>query len=441
MSRSSSMARRAFLQQCASAASGVVAGGLFVWPLAAARREPLRIAAIGVGNRGEANLLSVRNERVVALCDVDRRYLEERAERFPDARRYRDYRELFDRESLDAVVVSTPDHTHAPVALDALARGLHVYLEKPLAATVAETRRLADAARRLQLVTQTGNQHHASRGYRRAVRIVRAGVLGEVRRAYAWTDRPFWPQGRRERASERPVPGHLEWDLWLNAAPWRPYGDGYHPADWRGCWDFGAGALGDRGPHQLDPAVEALELSLPTRVVAESSEVTAESPPEWSVVKFEFPARGELPPLALTWYDGGKTPDLQALGVRRPPPNGLILEGDRAALFIPDMGGDPRLVPLPGRDPPRLPPDDPAASAPLDHVDDWLDACKTGRPARYDFSRGAVLTEICLIGNLALRTGRPIDWDAKNGRPIDCPAALPLLDRTYRTGWAPRSVP
>lgn len=427
------LSRRRFL---GCGAGLLAAGGVWSQTSPAAGDQAnnrLRIAAIGVGNRGETNVLSVRDEQVVALCDVDERYLDERSERFPGAALYRDYREMFERERLDAVVISTPDHAHAHAALLAMRRGLHVYCEKPLATTIAETRRMAAAAARHRVITQTGNQHHATRGYRRAIQLLQSRVLGDVAEVHCWTDRPFWPQGKAERPPASAPPRHLAWDLWLNTAPERPYADGYHPMNWRGYWDFGTGATGDRGLHLIDPVYSGLKLTLPSQVTAESAGVNAETLPEWSIVRYEFPERGDQPPVRLTWYEGGKQPPAERTNIAQLPPNGSLLIGSRARMFIPEMGGLPRLLPNPGMDLPALPaePENPLPS----HFEDWLAACRQRRPASFDFAVGARLTETCLLGNLAVRTGTTIRWDAAAGRAVENPAVDALLDRKYRAGW------
>ncbi len=413
--------RRRFLLQ--STRSLLAAG---VWSTAgpaSARSslERLRIAAIGVANRGETNVLSVAKENVVALCDVDRRYLDERRERFPDARTYADYRELLDRErDLDAVIISTPDHTHAHAAILALRRRLHVYCEKPLVHRHAELEPLVSAAKRAEVATQTGNQHRASDGYRRAVAWLQTGVLGAIREVHVWTDRPIWRQAGGRPASQ-PIPPYLDWDLWLGPAPERPYAAGYHPLNWRGFWDFGGGALGDRGPHLLDPLVAAWDLPPPSEITAQSHGATDEMAPEWSIVQFTFPRTPrmnvEAPVWRLTWYDGGKQPSPETTGIARLPNNGCLVMGSEGRMFLPELGGEPRLLGAAGRNAPAVPRVEiaPASS----HIDEWLEACRGRGRTSSPFLYGARLTEICLLGNVALRAGRSLKWDAKRSAPAD----------------------
>ena len=403
--------RRRFLR--ATAAATLLASGVWSQTAPARSRSPnskLNIAAIGVANRGETNLLSVASENIVALCDVDQSFLDEREERFPSAKQYRDFREMLQRDDLDAVVVSSPDHTHALASLLALKRGLHVYCEKPLAHSVAEVRAMADAAAVAKAdgrVTQTGVQHHSTPGYYLAVEWVRSGVLGEVREVHAWTDRPFWPQAIKRPAGKHAAPRNLDWNLWLGPAPERPYAPGYHPLNWRGFWDFGTGALGDRGPHLLDPVFTALNLGWPTRVDAVSKGANDETGPESSVVSLEFDR------LKLTWYDGDKQPAPELAGVRTLPANGALLIGSEAKLFIPELGGRPTLI-MP-KDKPR--PAEPKLERPPpeSHYAEWLAACRGEGAVSCDFAYGAKLTGACLLGNIAIRAGRGFSWDAARG--------------------------
>ena len=413
--------------------------GCGVWSQAQAAprsaQQKLRVGAIGVGNRGAYVVADVRREALVevsAICDVDRTYIEQMLEQLPAARVYRDFRELLDREDLDAVLVSTPDHTHAHAALAAIGRGRHVYCEKPLAHSLDETRRLAEAARRKDVATQMGNQHHSSDGYRRAVQWVRSGVLGAVREVDCWTNRPLWPQGIARPPAKQP-PASLDWDLWLGPAPERPFHDGLHPMNWRGWWDFGTGALGDMGPHLLDPVCGALKLTAPVRVAAESSPVSRESAPLWSIVRFDFPARDNLPPVRLHWYDGGKQPPPQRSGYPRLPRNGALLYGERGKMFVPELGRQPVVQMASGNPPPEMPP---AAGPPSpSHVAEWLRACRDGGATGANFQDAARLTDLCLLGNIAVRLGGSFRWDSAARRAPDRPQVANLLGRSYRRGW------
>ncbi len=427
--------RRQFVKR--TAAAGVaVASGVWTETAPAQSRSPsgkLNIGAIGVGNRGVVNTAAVSDENIVALCDVDATFLDQAGEQFPNAARYRDFRKLLEHRDLDAVVISTPDHTHFHPALLAMRRGLHVYIEKPLAHSIHECRELLKLAREKKVVTQMGNQHHSSAGYRRAVELVQSSAIGEVREVHSWTSRPLWPQGI-DRPSETPaVPKELDWDLWIGPAPLRPYHSAYHPMTWRGWWDFGVGALGDMGAHLIDPAYWGLKLTLPTSVEAESSPVNNETAPEWSVIKFEFPAREKLPPVTLTWYDGGKQPAAEITGVKRPPNNGTLLIGSRAKLFAPELGKPPVLVPNEKGE--VIEPPKPFLPESPGHHAEWIAACKGAGQTGSDFEYAARLTETCLLGNVALRTGKKIQWDADRMRATNCAEADQYVRREYREGW------
>ncbi|MEE3368680.1 MAG: Gfo/Idh/MocA family oxidoreductase [Planctomycetota bacterium] len=391
----------------------------------------LNLAAIGVWSRGQENLLAVRHENIVALCDVDARYLARVGELYPQARRYQDFRELFEREKeLDGVLVNTPDHTHFHPVMRALQQGIHVYCEKPLAHNVREVREIARAARDSRSITQMGNQHHSSAGYHQARDLVQNGDLGEIREVHSWTNRPIWPQGI-PRQKPIPVPPELAWKLWLGPAVERPYTEFYHPLKWRGWWDFGTGALGDMGPHLIDPAFWALDLKSPVEVRGTSSGVNTETGPLSSRIQFTFAARGPRPPVQLTWYDGNEVPDQSVTSVKRPPGNGTMLLGSRARLFIPQLGGKPIALPREKGDRIKLPA--PPDESPR-HEQRWLDACKGGPATNSDFQYAAALSETCLLGNVVLRTGKPIRWNAMEGK-TDQSAADVWLGRQYRQGW------
>lgn len=450
---SSRIDRRAWLR--GSLAASWITATASVKPAAATPKphDKLRLAAIGVGNRGFDNYLALSAEEVVAVCDVDERYFGPVKYSRPEVMTLTDWRELLARDDLDldGLVISTPDHTHAPIALAALGRGLHVYCEKPLAHSVAELRAMADAAsERPSLVTQMGNQHHASDGYRRAVEWIRSGRLGEVREVHVWSSRPIWPQGIDRPANMPPVPESLHWDLWLGPAPERPYHPAYHPMRWRGWWDFANGAIGDLGPHLIDAVQWGLNLPAPTRIQAESSPVNDETAPLWSIVRFEFDmpsteasdteasaAGSKRPPtvreLSLTWYDGGKQPPAEVTGVARPPAQGALVIGADAKLFIPELGRQPLVVPRQKGE--RIKPPETSLPRPASHMDEWLTACKQGQSTSSDFAYGRQLSELCLLGAIATRIGQPLAWSSTAAHFTNNPAANQLLQRKYRDGW------
>jgi predicted dehydrogenase len=300
------ISRRTFLQYSA------IAAGIWSSPSILADRSPankLNIGIIGVGGKGAENLKHVASENIVALCDIDARSLRAAAARYPRARQYSDFRKLLEQKDLDAVVISTPDHTHAVATLMAIKLGKHVYCEKPLTHTIDEARRVTQAAREYKVATQMGNSGHSSDGVRSLVEWVQAGVIGTVHEVHAWSNRPIWPQGLTRPADTPPVPDHVAWDLWLGPAEVRPWNPAYHPFNWRGWWDFGTGALGDMGCHIMDGPFWALDLGQPSTIDAESGPMTQESPPKWSVIRYEFPSNQRRSAVRLTWYDGGKKPE------------------------------------------------------------------------------------------------------------------------------------
>ncbi|MBI1785123.1 Gfo/Idh/MocA family oxidoreductase, partial [Candidatus Sumerlaeota bacterium] len=270
--------------------------------------EKMNIGSIGVGGKGFSDMEGVSSENIVAICDVDWKLAEKAFKAQPKAKRYYDYREMIEKEKLDAVIVSTPDHTHAPASVFAMQRGLHVYCQKPLTHDVYEARIMRKTAEKYGVVTQMGNQGTAEDGLRSAVEIIRSGAIGKIKEIHVWTNRPIWPQGLNRPDATPPVPEGIKWDLWLGSAPQRPYNPAYHPFNWRGWWDFGTGALGDMACHTANMAFMACDLEYPDRIEAETSERFAETPPKWSVIKYNFPARGNHPPCTFHWYDGGKMP-------------------------------------------------------------------------------------------------------------------------------------
>lgn len=395
--------------------------------------EKLNVGVIGVGGRGSDNLAALNAENIAALCDVDEQTLGPVAARHPKAKTHRDFRKLIEQADLDAVVVATPNHTHSVAAISAMKRGLHVYCEKPLAHNLHETQNMVDVARQTKHVTQMGNQHHASSGYRRAVQILRSGALGDVREIHVWTSRPLWPQGILRPVAQPPVPAGLNWDLWLGPAPERPYNAAYLPRLWRGWWDFGGGALGDFVPHLVDPIYEGLALGAPRQISPRSSAVNDEALPEWSIVKFTFPQRRELPELTLNWYDGGKQPAMEVTRVKRLPTSGALVLGERGRLFIPEMGKAPLATANDPNDTLALPEALPPAET--THWGEWIAACKAGGATSSDFAYGAGLSDIALLGNLALRVGELIEWDAVARKVTNIAAANEWLGRTPRRGW------
>jgi predicted dehydrogenase len=450
--------RRRFIYTSALAASALAAG----LPAFAARtnyKSPngrLNIGGIGVSGKGEVDLAGVFSENIVALCDVDSNNLAAALQKFPHARTYSDYRVMIEKEkNLDAVTVSVPDHHHAPAAIRAIKAGKHVYCQKPLTHTIWEARQLTLAAREHKVATQMGNQGHAGAGVRELCEMIWSDVIGPIREVHCWTDRAkgWWPQGLTRPAGSDPVPAHLNWDLWLGPAPQRPYldlwpadmrshiikmaGHVYHPFSWRGWWDFGCGALGDMGCHIMDGADWALKLGAPTSVeLVSSSARTPEMPPDSSVLRYNFPARGDMPACALTWYDSGQKPPRPAeLEAAELEDNGTLFIGEKGKIITGVYGEKPRLLPesnmadykRPAKTIPRVPKNDPYL--------DWIRACKGGPAAGSNFDVSGPFSEWVLLGNLALRTGKKIEWDSVNLRVTNVPEANEMIKGEYRHGW------
>jgi predicted dehydrogenase len=429
--------RREFIKQVAAGSFGYWISGQTLGAESNAASQKLNIGIIGAGGQGASNLQSVQSENIVALCDVDDQRAAGAFEKFPQAKRFRDFRKMLDEcRDLDAVVVSTPDHVHAAASLMAMRLGKHVYCEKPLTHSVYEARVMSDIARRQRVATQMGNGAHASERVRRVVELVQSGGIGPVREAHCWSDRPIWPQGIDRPAGTPPVPGHLDWDLWLGPAPERPYHPAYLPFNWRGWWDFGTGALGDMGCHIIDVPFWALKLRYPTAVEAEVSDRHAESAPAWSIVRYEFPARDKLPHVRLTWYDGKKLPASELVHGERLPDNGSLLVGEKATILVPHGREEVALYGTAGRinlndlKPPEL--FLPRSSG---HHQEWIDACKGGPEALSNFNYAAELTETVLLGNIACRVDRRIEWNAEDMSARNCPEIAPLVRREYRQGW------
>ncbi len=411
--------------------------------------EKVNIAGVGIGGQGGSDLRSLEKEtNIVALCDVDWAHAGGTFKRYPDAKKYKDFREMLDKEdkNIDGVVVGTPDHLHAIVSLAAIKRNKHVYCEKPLTHTVREARMLAEAAREHKVATQMGNQGQAGEEVRLLCETIWDGAIGQVREVHVWTDRPlngidkwYWPQGVDRPKGEDPVPESLNWDLWVGPAPMRPYVKGvYNPFVWRGWWDFGTGALGDIGCHYLDPVFRALKLGHPTSVEATCTLVNNETYPAASRVTYEFPARGDLAPVTLHWYDGGmkppRPPELE--DGRRLDTNGHLYVGDKGKIL------DSRLIPESRQKEYGKPPKKLERSP--GHYTEWVIACKGGKPAGSNFpDHAGLLAEVVLLGNVAIRPAlkerllsTKLLWDPKEFKFANMPDANKYLTKEYREGWA-----
>ncbi|MBC7897623.1 MAG: Gfo/Idh/MocA family oxidoreductase [Cytophagaceae bacterium] len=406
--------------------------------------DTLNIACIGVGGMGYNDVQGMAVENIYALCDVDDRAAERAYVKYPKAKRYKDYREMLAKEgsTIDAVAISTPDHLHAAITMAALKAGKHVYCQKPLARTVGEVRALkAEAARRPKQVTQMGNQGHAMDTTRVLREWIESGVIGTVQRVEFFTNRPIWPQGINRPTEMHNVPATLDWNLWLGPAAERPYHPSYAPFNWRGYWDFGTGAMGDMACHLMDAAFWILELGYPSRVIPESTALFAETAPRSSRITYEFPARNGRPPVTVTWRDGSLFPPRpEEWGTTRPWPNdpegGQLWVGDKGSLLAGTYGGDPQLC-------------DPVKHAALvanpvpqkyertpGVYKEFVAAIRSGTQPGSNFSGHAgPLTEMIVLGNLAVRSGRTIELDPQTGMVKTTGIPPEWLMPRYRAGW------
>jgi predicted dehydrogenase len=424
--------RRAFLRRAALTGAGVWIAPEIARAADTSPNEKLNLAFIGVGGRGAANLGSLGAENVVALCDVDENNLGKAAEKHAKAKKYIDFRKLYDAAKLfDAVVVSTPEHTHAFATLPALKLGKHVYCEKPLAHCVFETRTVTEAAVKAKVVTQMGTQIHASDNYRRVVELVQAGAIGPVRECHVWVSRD-WGGGERPKESQQP-PAHLHWDLWLGPAPERPFNMEYYPGPkWYKFWDFGSGVLPDLGSHWNDLPFWALKLRHPLTIEAEGPPVSPETAPASLMVRWTFAARGDMPAVSLTWYHGGKKPP-QVTGGKVPArESGVLFVGDKG-MILADYG---KHLLLPESDFANYKRPEPSIAKSIGHHPEWALACKTNGQTTCPFAYSGLLTESNILGNVAYRLGKKLEWDPVALKVTNCPEAERLLRKEYRKGWS-----
>ncbi len=444
--RNKKISRRDFMGAAAVTAFTIVPRSVLGGARHVPPSEKVNIAGIGVGGQGGSDIRSLSSQNIVALCDVDWGHAAGTFRRYPNAKKYKDFRIMLDEEdkNIDAVIVATPDHVHAVASMAAIKRGKHVYCEKPLTHSVYEARVLAKAAREAGVATQMGNQGQASEGTRLMCEYIWAGAIGPVREVHVWTDRPlngindvYWPQGVGRPKDTPPVPEKLDWDLWLGPAPERPYHPAYAPFKWRGWWDFGTGALGDIGCHSIDPIWRALKLKCPVSVEASCTLVNNETYPVASMVTYHFDAREDMPPVKLTWYDGGLRPprpdelkEGQQFGT-----NGTLFVGDKGKMF------GYTIIPESLRKEFGIPPK--VLTRSPGHHQEWIDACKGGKPAGSNFDHAGPLAEAVLLGNVALRpeikeklTNKSLLWDGPGFKFTNMPEANKYLHREYREGWS-----
>lgn len=470
--RRDALSRRDFLKNATLAATGFIIVPRHVLGRGyTAPSDKVNVAGIGVGGRGSSVLRELESQNIVALCDVDDRRAADTYKRYDKAPRYRDFRKMLDREKgIDAVVVATPDHTHAVAAMAAMQLGKHVYVEKPLTHSIYEARMLTQAAERYKVVTQMGNQGSSGDGIRETQEIIDAGIIGDVARVHVWTNRPVWPQGVPTPSGDHAAPAELDWDLWLGPAPQRDYHPNYLPFKWRGWWDFGTGALGDMGCHFLDSPFKALRLRYPVAAEASAAQVWsgdffeadyADSCPPASRVHIYFPERGEMPPVEIVWYDGGLLPQRpEELG-----PNedfgewdgGILFEGARGKMMCGIFGNNPTLLPTKlnknfQQPEPTLP------RIKESHQMNWINGITKGTPTTSSFDYAGPFTEMVLMGNLAVRCfnmkklkpgkkpgdwapyaypGRlRLEWDGDNMQVTNFKPANDWVNRPYRKGWS-----
>lgn len=436
----SRLTRRRFLSTSAAATSALALGAYVNVSPGKQSKSPngkLNIAGIGVTGRGGEDIAGVASENVVVLCDVDENLLEKGMARFKAERKYKDFRVMLEKEekNIDAVVVGTPDHTHAPAAAMALRLGKHVYCEKPLTHTVKEARVLATLAKEKKLVTQMGNQIHAGDNYRRVVELVQGGAIGKVTDVHVWAGAQYHSA---KFTTGTPAPKGLDWDLWLGPAPERPYSEGVHPFNWRKFWDYGTGTLGDFGCHYMDLAHWALNLRAPTAVEA-SGDPTPYDPvsaPRFCIAHYEYPARGEMPACRLHWYDSGKQPALWATlenedAKKATAGGGQLFVGDKGMLLS-NYGGR-WLLPESRFEGFKAP--EPTIPNSMGHHQEWINAVKTGGPTTCNFDYAGALTEAVLLGTVAYRSGKRVEWDAANLKVTNNPDAQQFVHTEYRKGW------
>ena len=428
------VSRRSFLRRTAVAGTaGVVLPG-FLQKASRAGTSPnekLNIAMVGCGGRARGNLAGIRSENIVALCDVDQNQAKATYGEYPDVPKFSDWRKMLDKmdKQIDAVVVSTPDHTHAGPSVAAMLLGKHCYCEKPLSKSIYEIRRMIDTAKKMNVVTQMGTQIHAGNNYRRVVELVQGGAIGPVRDVHVWKSGKY--VGGKLPTETPPVPEGLDWDLWLGPAPYRPYNSAFVPFKWRNWWDYGTGILGDFGCHFGDLAFWALDLKHPLTIEAKGPEVDPYSTSCNVTVEYTFPARGDMPPVNYTWYDGDKRPALVTEG-KVPNMAGAVLFVGEKGMIVADYGSY------------KLLPEDkfvdfkpPAPTIPnsIGHHAEWINACKNGGPTTCNFDYSGALSEAVMLGVVSYRVGQKLEWDPKELKATNCAAADEFIRPKVRPGW------
>ena len=457
--------RRKFLQATTAAGVGYWAAGGIAPRESRSALETINFASIGVGGKGNSDSDDAgRSGNMVAICDIDENQLNRAAQKWPDAKKYFDFRKMLEDmgDSIDAVTVSTPDHTHAVASIMAMKMGKACFTQKPLTKSIWEARQMAEVAREAKVATQMGNQGTSETTLRTSSALIQAGAIGTVKEVHVWTNRPVWPQGLSRPTDEPSVPAEIHWDEFIGPAPYRPYHPAYHPFKWRGWWDFGTGALGDMACHTLNMAYMALNLRDPISIVAETSGHNEETFPGWTVITFEYPELNGRAPVKMVWYDGGKKPPRELLPPRAKfrdsngnpliannteyadvVNTGALVIGDKGSLLSPGDYGGHRLTGIwYDQDEYVLQRDikDPAVEVKVSpgHFREFADAIKGGEPAVSnfpDYSGG--LTETVLLGNLAVwADGKKIEWDAESMTAKNAPEVAHIIKPEFREGWS-----
>ena len=408
--------------------------------------DKLNIAGIGIGGKGSGDLRNVESENIVALCDVDDNYAAPVFYRYPNAKKYRDYRTMLEEQKdIDAVMIATPDHTHAVIAMAAMKAGKHVFCQKPLAHDLYETQTLKKTAKQLGLITQMGIQGHAMEGVRLISEWIWDGAIGEVKNVEAWCSLTHYPPGHASWSTpcqnrpvvSPPVPGSIDWDLWLGPAKYRPYSPCYHPRVWRNWWDFGSGMMADRGAHTLDPIVSALKLQSPKTIEAISTDYNPETYPVASIVNYQFDKRANFSELELTWYEGLRPPKPKELEIGRElghKEGGVLFIGTKGKIVCGVYGESPRIIPEAKMKAYTLPPKTIPRSPGI--FKEWINGIKNNSQPSANFDYSSQLTDLVILGNLSKRfNGQVLEWDAENNKVVNNPDADKYMKPEYRDGW------
>ncbi|RPH99908.1 MAG: gfo/Idh/MocA family oxidoreductase [Calditrichaeota bacterium] len=433
------MKRRDFLKSAAVASAAMIVPRHVLGRGMIPPSSKLNLAGIGVGGVGKSYLENLESEAIIALCDVDLEYAKPVFEKYPQARRFQDFREMLDAmPEIDGVVIGTPDHTHTVIAMEALRRHKHVYCAKPMTRTIAESRALTAMAKQTGVATQMSIQMNALEDHRLLAEWIEDGAIGDVHEVHIWSNRPIWPQGI-ERPQEIPsTPPSLDWGLWIGPAPFRPYHPAYHPFKFRGWHDFGTGALGDMGCHQFDPVVKALKLEQPTSIFAGSTQLFEETYPQAAIIHYDFPRRENRRAVKVTWYDGGLKPErpyeLEPEREFGEWNGGILWIGDKGKMLSDATGQSPRLLPESRMKSFKRPPKKLPRS--IGHYEEWIAACKGGAAAGADFAYGGPLTELVLLGNIAVRLQKRLYWDGTTKEFINDNEANKYLAEPYHNGWS-----